>query len=419
MLLSLGRAPLRAQLGDGSLLKNARSLLPGTLHRHWKGGQNSKTWAPPLTVEPWTGSIEDAVQTLETLARRAVRRSLRRHRTIAITLSGGLDSSCLAWLITSEKRADQNVIAIASAARLQSGIPDERKWIDLVVKRLGLDVHYAVPDDSTDVYVPTDQWFSGLEAPVPSHGHYVYQNIFRIARMAGADAILAGSYGEHSLTRTGAYTPGKIGLSLRLRRILGRLRRNMARLDENDIGRLFHVMLNRQSRNRLPAYLAQFTVRDEPMPTSDPDAPMGLVPGHAKALARSENSPLIGIRHIAPFRDLSLLTFAAGLPSEFTRDGTYSRALVRRMMEPHLPQEITWRTCKLPFSPEHTHLMRQQAERRRQSLKAMKAGGEWIDLLWLDQTLARISQGKNNFEEGLMCQLTSCALAFLAWWEGA
>lgn len=419
MLLSLGRAPLRAQLGDGSLLKNARRLLPGNLYRHWKGGQSSRTWASPLTFEPWTGGLEDAVQTLETLARRSVRRSVRRHRTIAITLSGGLDSSCLAWLTASEKRADQKVVVIASAARPQSGVPDERKWIDLVAKRLGLDVHYAVPDDSTDVYVPSDEWFLGLEAPVPSHGHYVYQNIFSIARTAGADVVLGGGYGEYSLTRTGAVSSREISLGLRLRWLLGQLRQNMAQMGEDDIGKLFHVMLNRQARDRLPPSLARFTVRDGPIRAGKPEDPIGLMPGYEKCLAKSESSPLIGIRDIAPFRDLSLLTFAAGLPSGFTRDGPYSRALVRRMMESHLPREITWRTCKLPFSPEHEHLMRQQAERRRQSIKAMKDSDDWIDRPWLDQALAQISQGKHNFKVGRMCQLTSCTLAFLAWWERA
>lgn len=419
LLLAMGRAPLRAQLGEDSLLKDAKCLLPGTLCRFWSGRQTSITWAASLEGKPWSGDILDAVCELESLARRAVRRSLRRHRTIAITLSGGLDSSTLAWLAVSEKRSNQKVMAIASAARPQSGVPDERKWIELVAARLGIDVHYAVPNETTDIYVPDDHWFAWMEKPVATHGHYVYQNMFHIARQAGADAVLQGVYGEYSLTRTGALPPGEISLYVRLRRLLGQLRRKTSRLGHDDITDLFHVKLTHQARDQLPASLARFVKGESPLYAGPSEGPMGLVPGYEKSFLAPESSPVFGIRNISPFRDASLLALGASLPSAFTRDGPYSRALVRHMIKPHLPQEITLRMCKRPFSPEHDHLQRHQAEKHRQSIKAMSENCDWVDLGWLDQSLSQISKGKNDFMTGRVAQITSCALAFFAWWDRA
>jgi asparagine synthase (glutamine-hydrolysing) len=417
--LTLGRAPLRAQLDDGCLLKNAKRVLPGRICRYWSGGQTSTTRASPIAIEPWKGDVFDAIQTLEVMARRAVRRSLRRHRTIAVTLSGGLDSSTLAWLAASEKRPSQKVIAIASAARVERCIPDERKWIDLVARHLDLDVHYAVPEESTDVYMPSDIWFSGMETPLAAHGHYVYQNMFRIAKQAGADAVLEGVYGEYSLTRKVEMHTADLNPYIRLRRLLGRMRRSLGRIGGGDISDYFHVRISRQAEQLFPGDLSRFLPVDSTRDTRKMNGLMGLVPGHEKSFLVSENSPVIGIRDMAPFRDPAMLAFAAALPAAFTQDGPYARALVRRMIKPHLPEEISLRTCKRPFSPEHDYLLRQQAERRRQAIKAMDVSCDWLDLAWLDRALGQISDGKNDFTTGRVAQSTSCALAFFDWWERA
>jgi len=201
MLLSLGRTSLRAQLGDRTYQQGILHLQPGTIRHIQLNRQIHSTWSQPPAIEDWHGDFADAVQSMEERARSAVRRRIRRHKTLAVLLSGGLDSSTLAWLTMSEKRSDQRLVAVSSIAGATSGIPDERHWIDLVARDLDIEVHYVVPDETVNVYFPSAQWTNYNEFPLTSPRHYLYEKLLSTAYAIGADAILDGCYGELSLTR--------------------------------------------------------------------------------------------------------------------------------------------------------------------------------------------------------------------------
>lgn len=418
LLVSFGRAPLRAGLRGRTWQRDVKALLPGSVQSVRLEGQTQAIWASPLQAERWQGSFEDAVREMERRARRAVRHRIRRHKTIAILLSGGMDSSVLAWLAATELRPDQRLFAVSSVASSGSGMPDERDWIALVAHTLGIEVHYVSPDSDADVYRPSRTHFDRVESPMLSARHYLYEKLFSAAQAAGADAVLDGCFGEQSLTRSCA---SKVSVSSWRRmasRLLQHARRTLGRWNGRDVADLFHVRVSAQARALLPDSVTRklppsgLSVRTRPQ-----RLPMGLPQGYEKAAFNSESTSIDGLRRLLPFRAPELLTFSAALPGKYAEWNGQSRAIVRAILSQRFPPELCRRTDKKPFCPEHLALLQRcaAAELLRIDSEGASLAWDWIDRPWLRKALHQVAVGQADARTRDMVQASCVALAFLKW----
>ncbi|MDO8653370.1 MAG: asparagine synthase-related protein [Undibacterium sp.] len=420
LLLLLGRAPLRSKLDGRTWQREVISLLPGSIHSIRLGAHTQSIWAKPLQAEEWHGNFDDAVNEMEMRARRAVRNRIRRHKTIAVLLSGGMDSSLLAWLAATELRPDQRLIAISSVASKHSGIQDERRWIEMVAKTLGIEVYYVSPDSDKSVYFPSSQHFDTAESPIHSPRHYLYEKLFAAAYAAGADAILDGCFGEQSLTRSCVNNSVLQNWRRKISHFLQQSKRAFRRWIVADISDLFHIRLSREKRMILPAGMTKkLPANGLSGPSSHRQQAIGFPQGYAKAALNTEMTSINGLRRLLPFRAPELVSLSAALPGKFFDRNGQSRVIVRSILSKHFPPELSMRTDKKPFCPEHLDLLKRNAavELLKIELYGSLLAWEWIDKEWLCKALQKISLDQADVQTRDVAQATCTALAFLRWQE--
>jgi asparagine synthase (glutamine-hydrolysing) len=417
-LLALGRAGVRAHVAERTMFAKVRRLEPGaslTITRDQHRINKAKIFVPMPKFE---GTFEDAMVETEALLRRMVRARMARNATPAVLLSGGLDSSILAWLASEERQANQRVGSITSVAPPGSKLNDERQFADAVINRLGLVAEQAWPHKEANIYRPPDALFEGAGGPL-LHVHHTLTESFRAAaRRQGTSLLLEGTYGELTITgRLGDVTPRQ-RLRAFAKTLLTPFMPTHAR--EPEVGP-FHARLSSHRLASLPEEVRAAIATPKEL-SAVPG--VGEQLGYLQSAARSMSlygEPYAGaIRTEIPFRDVRLLRLFAGFPAKFLlRDG-YERAPARYLLAGHLPDAVRLRTMGGPASPSYRSQLARHAPQAHARIAAFRAAdiGEWLDLEWLDGALARIGEhGFDNITDALEVQMTANVAEFLAWWR--
>lgn len=400
LMYGLGRAPLRERLGARTFLGNVWKIAPNTQHeveRH----RHVVTTAQIEQPFPWRGSFDGAVAHLRRLLEAGVSRDLSRHRSVALELSGGLDSSALGWLIAGQRRDGQDVVAMTSVAPPTSAERDDRMLAAAVAERLGFDLELVSPAQDANVYRPTDVTFELHESPLVGPRHYLYAAFDRTAADHRADATFNGMAGEFSLTRPW--------------RLVGRRERLANMVSPNRMLRpdqAFHPRVRDHVLASCP------TVVDVYLRARGSRRMVGYIPGWDK-LAHGPMARLDGTARYTPFRNPDAIAFAASLPPEFfARDG-YERAIVRAMTAGGLPDIVRLRTDKTPFSPDYYERMRRDAPRALARLDHHRttAAADWLDLDWLEGALSGIEHQQLNPATASEIQVTAMTAEWFDWWD--
>ncbi len=85
------------------------------------------------------------------------------------------------------------------------------------------------------------------------------------------------------------------------------------------------------------------------------------------------NSMAHGCEARLPYLNHELVSFVFSLPSRFKINNGFTKAILRKMMNNHLPKEIVWRTDKVAFEPPQkkwmeTDLMRDYVHQAKRKL---------------------------------------------------
>ena len=388
--------------------------------RFERGGRIARARFDELRAPPrWTGDFQAAAAELEVRARRAVDRRARRHTSVAIALSGGLDSSGLAWLARQTQRTGQRICAVSSVSPAGSGIPDERRFIETVAQALELPTEFVAPPDNADILIPPAHIFDHAEAPIVGPRHYLYDALHAAARDAGASAILDGAMGEFSLSRRATLaTP--LGQSKRLLRQGLELARRSARAQPWPWTGL-HVEPSAEALQLMTEAFGNDAVeRPETDRPLRPSQPMGYPAGVLKVGKWLTDTPGGELRHIKPFFDRSMIELVAATPASFTHAAGLPRSFVRAMLQDRLPASVVRRTSKAPFSPDFYQRLSRHAPAARARIADWRTAGadQWLDLDWLDRMLARIAEGPLAPAVMFRIQSTANAAEFFVWLAG-
>lgn len=409
-----GRAALRRKMAHSTLLPKVRILEPGSLYRLDSDGAVHSI-AASTTIEPWHGSFADAVTVLEGELRAIVRDAMAPHRTIAITLSGGLDSALIAWIASEELRSDQNLFCITSVSPAGSKLKDERRESHSIAEMLGLPVEFVIPDEDADPYMPNMATMLHGGSALVSPRHYLDAALLVAARNRGADAVLSGHGGESNVTRS----ENILGLQSGLR-----YARNIARQKffsgQPSARERFHVKLSPALYQRLPAEIVALNCEQPISRPRLPSAAIGLTLRNPNLPYTFTSVPGAGIRHYRPFRAPSFRGLMAGMPAGFTVRGGLSRALGRAMLTGHVPEAVRMATSGRPFSPDYEVRLQRKAAHAADRVDRYGDGlaAALIDLPWLRQALKGMAAaGPKSVRSSFTTQLTACSAEFLNQWE--
>lgn len=422
LLFSLGRDHLRRGQGQATVCARVNRIEPGGSVLLRPDGRLTRAQCAVLTEQPrWHGEFGDAVSAAEDLLRRIMRERLLQTTLAAPLLSGGLDSSLLAWLAARERPTGHAPLLLTSTAPPDSGIDDESEFAALVAERLGLENLHVYPAPQANSYRPTDEILTGNSGPILSNRHCLTDAFQIAARARGVSLLVNGTYGEMSATARLPAISARHRMRVIAAQLLNRLRRREHSAAAFAGVEPFHVRLALHRLNALPAAICEaIEAPDDRRWDLPADGTLGYIAGIEKALSMPNEFFAGAIRMDYPFRDVRLLRLFAGFPVRMLLTGGHDRPVVRHLLKGHLPDSIRLRRRGMPASPDHMARLQWQAAGARQRIGTFRQAGidDWLDLDWLDQTLASVSErGVQSVQQANEVQLTAMAAEFLLCWQ--
>ncbi len=420
LLFRWGGGHIRARQGGRTMLARVRVLEPGASVMIGADGRVVHAAADVLVPQPrWSGTFADAVAESEALLRTSMRERMAATARPAVLLSGGLDSSLLAWLAAAERSDHQTLTAITSAVAADSGLVDESRFALQVADHLGLHCDPVMAERDANFFRPPDAILSGASGPFVSNRHCLTEAFQRAAKADGATLLVNGCYGEMTAT---ARLP-EFGLAKRLRAMAAQAYHGLRKADsEQGAGNQFHIRLARHRLANLPEPIAAAVAQsiDPAGPVPERSDLLGYMPGVSKSLAHPNEFYPGALRMDFPFRDMRLYRLFAGFPVAMLREGGSDRPVVRAMLDGRLPDVIRLRRSGMPAEPDRFRRIQRQAAAAHARIAAFRKVdiGEWIDLDWLDAALLRVAaNGAATNDETNEVQLTAMAAEFLCWWR--
>jgi len=411
----LARREVRNAAPEATMLAAVTRLPPGAMLRVDAAGGRRIERAPEPTPTPWEGGFEDAVAALDTELRAVVRDTMAAHRTIAVQLSGGLDSSLLACIAAEERRADQEIFFLCSVAPDGSGLLDERRFAGLVADRLGLPIHWVTPDPATDLFTPDWEQIEQSGGPSLNAAHHVSVALQGAARARGATLLLDGVAGEDHVSRQLRFrtwrTQARDTIEWAKRLVAGR---RPGSAQDN-----FHVRLAADFLARLPEDLQRHRPPRHDVVATPRNAMIG--DPIMRSLPYTPTSVPYGeLRYAMPYRARSLQRLAATMPAAFTEQEGQSRALARALLRGRVPEEIRTRRSGLPHAPDHLPRLKRQAATLPDRIARYRAegAGDVVDLDWLHANALRVAEhGARSYNDMFELQLTAMLAEFLSGWR--
>ena len=319
-----------------TLLRGVEALRPGSCLTFFAGGRELRRVGDREVAPPFKGSFEDAVAEAEAMLRRIVRQHLARHGGLAVMVSGGLDSSTLAWAAAAERAAGHRLTLLTSAAPEGSGLPDETSYAGIVADHLGLPLTPVRPPPEAQLFKPSRQHFLSHGNPTHATWHYLYESFYAAANAARHSALVDGAAGEYTLTAIFPLATPAHRLRESLRRLRHRIdpRRHAPIWPEDG----FNVRLAPARLASLPPDLAATWRLPQAVDSApDPGRRWGYVA--SDKLDRSPTEPFLGrARMISLYRDQRLLHLFSGFPARFSNHNGTTRAPVRALLAGKLPE---------------------------------------------------------------------------------
>lgn len=341
-----------------------------------------KYWEPQPTGKYRFSKDEDSFECLKELISNAVEKRLDTDVPIGITLSGGLDSTSIACIL-SPLLAKKNKPLYAFSSVLPAGdngaLQDERQYIALVNKYCSNIVQTYV--DAADMQ-PFDHYEAAVRSDniFPNAFFYMDHAIAAAAREKQVKTIFSGYGGDWGVSWKGdpviylLMQQGKVREAWALmrseRKAANQSWPEMWRKEYASYTGLYRRLRNILKRERGIRY--QTCLKNELVDTYyNEDVKDGartpaqqiqkwLGTGRVSGMAGAFCSMYQYYQMTAafPLFDKDINEFLLDAPLYLYRQGGYKRSLMRNAMNGIIPQEIQWRQDKLPYVPGYrSHIM--------------------------------------------------------------
>lgn len=343
-------------------------------------------WDFDTTAEIRLGSFEEYAEAFRMHFKEAVRRRLRSAHPVAITVSGGLDSSsifCMAETLRREQPSVYPAIRGISYVAPDGTPADEKVYLTEIERQYGVSLVRLPLGSSTRFMDGYPEFVRQVETPLRDTQWKEADELNRTARGLGARILLTGHWGDHLLFDWGYlidlfhrfqwgtvwahlneyprwFTDTSVNFKFLYfrdlmkytlpQRIVPWLRRWRSRLapphyDRSWFTRAFRDRAFRRANGR--------------------GAEQFFASAQAKSLyniVRSRYGTVLKMEHVAktcsfqglevahPFLDRDVVAFLLGCPGEIMAWQGVPRRLLRSAMAGILPPAIAWRRCKADFT---------------------------------------------------------------------
>jgi len=343
------------------------SLPPG----HWLVARRDHLevaayWQPEIHADLLPVRKEDVFAQTAELVENAVSRWVTSSKSPSLAFSGGLDSSVLAVVLSKcLRKSNRTFLALGAVNQVDnSDLPDERTFM---AELSGL-------DNMELRYVPAVGRgpFDGIDDPSLFHTscirysrRFLLDEVTSVAQGNGADMLLSGDWGEHTISESPSPYLLQSALQLRFPSLLSTLRskRQLSGISEARLlaSEAKHYWWRPRPRTEThffsPSFIRAFPGRLFPRYPFWPATQKKQLQDVQRALAldglmstRPRESVFF---HASPFRDPELLEFCLAVPAHFKSRNGIRRYLAKRSFEHMLPRSLAWRATKLPYSPDY------------------------------------------------------------------
>ncbi len=332
-------------------------------------------------------SLNDATERFTELFNRSITRRLRSDVSLGTSLSGGLDSSSIAYAIKQLAKGKQEPLQTFSAT--WPGFEnDESQYIEAVCKSLNIQNHQVQPS--------VDDLINGFkklcyhqEEPFQSSGVFAQYKVFELAKQQNIKVLLDGQGADETLAGYPRYIHWYLQEVLS-RHKLGGAQAERKAFRKND--QLFRWDLKNIVAAFMPSHAAMQLEKNEYKKTiSHPDISTDFLSllkhqewvGIHKPIVTKLNDILhfntteMGLEELLrfadrnsmahgrevrlPFLNHELVEFIFSLPSQLKMHHGWTKFLLRKTMDKKLPDEIVWRKLKVGFEPPQKSWMQEPA----------------------------------------------------------
>lgn len=362
-----------SKLPAGSYLKLSpdgnRDDLQPTIFNYWD-----------IEIENENKSITDAdaIDQFGQLFQQSVKRRLRSDVPVGTSLSGGLDSSSV--IAAMHSLISHLPVAIGTPLTAFSAIfpgfeKDESSFAKIVGDKFYLE-HFTTTPDTASLYADLKKLFYYQEEPFSSASIYAQFKVYELAHQKGtkvlldgqgADEILAGYHQYYKWYWQELFRKRKLASSheVAAAKELGIKERFTWK---NRIAALFPefatIVLERQylvnalKQEDLTKDFVQLQSKEAYYITPEIFTLNGVLyfntclHGLEELLRYADRNSMAHSREVRlPFLDHALVEFVFSLPANFKIRNGWTKWILRKTMEKHLPPEITWRRDKTGFEP--------------------------------------------------------------------
>lgn len=368
--------------GEGTPLKAVRKLLPG--EAMWvRAGSVERRWLwYQLPVFRGVADGLDERSSLEGMAahlRQAVRRQMVADVPVGAFLSGGLDSSAVV-AFAREQNPAIHCFTIDAVGGQEDGVTDDLPYARQVARHLGVPLE-VVRIDAGRMAGDLERMVAQLDEPLADPAPLNVLYISQLAREQGMKVLLSGAGGDDLFTgyrrhravqaeRYWDWLPlgvrgglARMGAGLDQRRTWARRLNKLfsgAALEgderlveyfrwarEADLLALYTPAFRRALGDGLAATPMLDFLQPLPAGVAALDRVLALEQRFFLAdhnlIYTDKMSMAVGVEVRVPFLDLHLVEFAQRIPLRFKQRGRESKWILKKAMEPYLPEDVIYR----------------------------------------------------------------------------
>jgi asparagine synthase (glutamine-hydrolysing) len=336
-------------------------------------------------------AADDAIEKFTELFNLSVKRRLRSDVALGTSLSGGLDSSAIAFTINELQKGsskDEAKMLQTFSAVFPGFENDESKYIQSVTANLNISNHQTQPT-AVDLINDFEKLCYHQEEPFQSSGIFAQYKVFELAKKHDVKVLLDGQGADEILAGYPRY------IHWFLQEVLSRHKLGATQIERRafrrnnqpfrwDFKNVFAAFLPSHAAMQLekleyrktishpdisPDFLSLLKHQEwvgihKPIVTKLNDmlhfniTEMGL-----EELLRfaDRNSMAHGREVRLPFLNHELVEFIFSLPSQLKMHDGWTKFLLRNAMNKKLPDEIVWRKEKIGFEPPQKNWMEDHA----------------------------------------------------------
>ena len=372
--------------GEAIWVKQGVVQKPFTWYRLPMFQSTTKALQPPSVLLPFSSSLSPlpltetaAIHGVEQYLRQAVHRQMIADVPVGAFLSGGLDSSSVV-AFARQQSPDICCFTIETDGMGDEGFVDDLPYARQVAAHLQVPLEVVRIDSSrmaADLMAMVAQLDEPLADPAPLNVLY----ISRLARDHGIKILLSGTggddlftgYSRHFALMTEQYwnwlpKSARSSLGWLFHRIdqrqppLRRLRKFFNGADLGGDARLVNYFCQVERNDLMALYTPEFRAALGDERAEDPMLDfLADLPPQTSRLERllaleqrffltdhnltytDKMSMAVGVEVRVPFLDLDLVEFAAHIPSYYKQRGRLSKWVLKKAMEPYLPQNVIYR----------------------------------------------------------------------------